>query len=1029
MNLSQPFILRPVMTTLLMITTLVLGIFAFYHIPISNLPDVNYPVITVSVPFPGANPEVMANTVASPLEKQFMSIPGIKYVTSTNTLGSTTIILEFDIDKDIDLAAVDVNAAIVAARPRLPPNLPQDPTFKKVNPSSTPIIYIAVTSPTMTLAKLYDYANTFIGQRISIIDGVSQVSQYGSPYALRAQVDPGFIASLGLTQGEVAAAIQKGNQYQPLGQFDGSSTSSLIYDNGGLFSAEAYDQLIVAYRNGSPVRLDDIAAVVDSLQNDRSERRYLNNKIDQPSVTLAVQRQPGANTVKVSNAVRELVDDLKNDLPASVDLVVVFDRSESIKESVRDVEFTLLAAFILVVLVIFIYLGSARNTIIPSLVLPMSIVATIAVIYYLGYTLDSLSLLALTLAIGFIIDDAIVVLENTVRHVEVGETPLNASLEGSRQIGFTIVSMTLSLVAVFIPLLFLAGLIGKLFREFANTLTIVTIASGIISLTLTPMLCSRFLLKHNEAKKGKFSDFSNRLNAWMLGGYRKALIWNLQHRAAAVIAGGISLILSLYFFMVLPTDFIPDEDIGFIIAYTEAEQGTSSEQMARYQQQVLDILRQQPAIEAISSNSAVPQYRQGIIFIKLISRNQRKPVADIIQELNRKLGIIPGVNVFLKNVPLIDLNIGSQVRGAYQYLIESLDSDELYRSSTVLIDKMRDDPFFQGISTDLEIKTPQLTVDLKRDQASALGIDAQSFENAFLFGFSGNRISRIQTPIDQYDVILELNRELQKNPVSLDMIYLRSSITQKLVPLSAVATWKEGVGPASINHFAQFPAVTITFNLAPGVPLSDGLARLQALADESLSPQVSGSVKGAAESIRETMNSMAFLIVLTIFTIYIILGILYESYIHPLTILSTLPPAVVGGLLTLYITGRPLSLYAYLGLILLIGIVKKNGIMMVDFALDNIRTKGESAEKSIFDACLVRFRPIMMTTVTAIMGAVPIAFGFGPGAESRRPLGYVIIGGLLVSQLITLFLTPIIYLYLEPMRERFSKNENKKSED
>lgn len=1024
MNLSQPFILRPVMTTLLMVATLVIGFIAFYNIPVSNLPDVNYPVITVTSSFPGANPQIMANTVATPLEKQFMTIPGIKYVTSSNTQGATSIILEFEIDKDIDLAAVDVNSAIVAARPFLPPNLPQDPTFKKVNPSSTPIIYISVTSPTMTLGKLYDYANTYIGQRISILNGVSQVSIYGSPFAVRAQIDPGLAASLNLSQSEVADALRQGNQYQPLGQFDGTHTAALIYDNGGLFNAREYDPLIVTYRNGSPVRLQDLGDVVNSLQNDRALRKFVNKEIDQPSVTIAVQRQAGANAVKVSDAVQQLLKELKTGLPASVDLLVVFDRAESIRDSVKDVELTLLIAFILVILVIFIYLGSARDTLIPSLAMPMSIIATIAMIYLIGYTLDSLSLLALTLAIGFIIDDAIVVLENIVRRIEGGEKPLEASLEGSKQISFTIVSMTLSLVAVFIPLLFMAGLIGKLFREFANTLTIVTIASGMISLTLTPMLCSKFLSSDIKEKKGKFSTFSSRLNEWMLGHYKTALSKNLKHRWVVLLAGLLSVLLSVYFFYTLPTDFIPDEDIGFIMGFTEAEQGTSSDQMKIYQQQVINVLRQEPSIQSLVSNSATPQYRQGIVFIQMIPRSQRKSIAEITLELNKKLANIPGINVFLKNVPLIDLNVGPQVRGAYQYLIQSLDPDELYRSATQLIEKMRDDPMFQGISTDLEIKTPQLNLELQRDVASTLGVDAQNFESALLYGFSGNRISRIQTPIDQYDVILEINRNLQRNPLSLDFMYLRSSTTQQLVPLSAIATWKEGVGPASINHFAQFPAVTITFNLSPGIALSEGLSRLDELAHSVFSPQVTGSVKGAAEAFKETMNSVGVLFLITLFTIYIVLGILYESYIHPLTILSTLPPAIVGGLLALFLTGRPLSLYAYLGLVLLIGIVKKNGIMMVDFALDNIRTKGESAESSIVEACLVRFRPIMMTTLTAIVGAFPIAFGIGAGAESRRPLGYVIIGGLLISQLVTLFLTPVIYLYFEELRERFTRKQS-----
>ncbi|MBA3816758.1 MAG: efflux RND transporter permease subunit, partial [Parachlamydiaceae bacterium] len=529
MNLSEPFILRPVMTTLLMVSVLVIGIVAFFKIPVSNLPDVNYPVITVTANFPGANPQIMANTVATPLEKQFMTIPGIKYVTSSNTLGATSIILEFEIDKDIDLAAVDVNSAIVAARPFLPPNLPQDPTFKKVNPSSTPIIYISVTSPTMSLGKLYDYGNTFIGQRISILKGVSQVSIYGSPFAVRAQIDPGLASSLNLSQNEIANALRQGNQYSPLGQFDGTHSAALIYDNGGLFNAQEYDSLIVTYRNGSPVRLKDLGEVVNSLQNDRASRKFVNKEIDQASVTIAVQRQAGANAVEVSDAVRRLLNELKVGLPASVDLLVVFDRAESIRDSVKDVELTLLIAFLLVILIIFVYLGSVRDTLIPSVVMPMSLVATVAVIYSIGYTLDSLSLLALTLAIGFIIDDAIVVLENIVRKMEDGKEPLEASLEGSKQISFTIVSMTLSLVAVFIPLLFMAGLIGKLFREFANTLTIVTIASGIISLTLTPMLCSKFLSSKNK-EKGKFSSFSSRLNGWMLGYYKVALIKNLKHR-------------------------------------------------------------------------------------------------------------------------------------------------------------------------------------------------------------------------------------------------------------------------------------------------------------------------------------------------------------------------------------------------------------------------------------------------------------------------------------------------------------------
>ncbi|MCE5318382.1 MAG: efflux RND transporter permease subunit [Parachlamydia sp.] len=1024
MNLSAPFILRPVMTSLLMAAILILGLSAYHFLPVSNLPDVNYPTITVSVPFPGANPDIMANTVASPLEKQFMTIPGIKYVTSSNTLGSSSIILQFEIDKDIDLAAVDVEAAIVAAKPNLPPNLPQDPTYRKVNPSASPVLYIAMTSPTLTPGELYDYGNTLVGQRISVIEGVAQVTVYGSPLAVRAQVDPGKLANLGLTLDELSVALDRGNQYQPLGQFDGTYTATTIYDNGGLYDASQYRPLIVAYKNGSPIRVGDLGKVVDSTQNDRSQRRYVEKgidqqEIDQPSVTLAIQRQPGANTVKVANAIRELLPVLESQLPGSLQMKVVFDRSVSIQQSFKDVQFTLILAFILVVLVIFVYLGNVRDTVIPSLVMPMSIFATLAAIYPIGYTLDNLSLLALTLAIGFIIDDAIVVLENIVRRVQGGEPPETAAMEGSKQIGFTIVSMTLSLVAVFIPLIFMAGLIGKLFREFAITLTIVTVASGIISLTLTPMLCSIFIPPRGH-RKGRFEVFSERLNNWMLEHYKSVLKWVLDHRKWALLVGLASVLASAFLFKILHTDFIPDEDIGFIVAYTEAEQGTSSEQMNRYHRQVIDLLKTEPEIVSMISNAATPEYRQGIVFMALTPRKERKSIPEIIQKYNKKLSEIPGLNIYMRGLPLIDLNIGPQVRGSFQYLMQSLDSEELYKVADQLVRNMQEDPVFQGISTDLEVKTPRLTLDLQRDYASTLGIDAFALEQALLHSYSGNRVSRIQTPIDQYDVIVELERDLQRNPSSLYSIYMRSNSTNQLVPLTAVANLKEGVGPASINHFAQFPAVTITFNLAPNVPLSQGIERLREIAQKTFSPRVYGDVKGAAEVFEEAMRSVFILLIVTVITIYIVLGMLYESYIHPLTILSTLPPAIVGALLTLVILGLPLSLYAYLGIILLIGIVKKNGIMMVDFALDNIRSKGESAEKSIYDASIVRFRPIMMTTIAAIMGAIPIAMGIG--SESRRPLGYVIIGGLLVSQLITLFLTPVIYLYMEELRERFSRN-------
>jgi len=1024
MNISEPFIRRPIMTTLVIITIFVLGISAYNRLPVSNLPDVNYPIITVSVPFPGASPQIMARTVATPLEQQFMTIPGVKFVTSSNTLGSSTIILQFEIDRDIDLAAVDVEAAIVAAQPLLPPNLPVPPTFKKVSPSSSPILYIAMTSPTMTAGQMYDYGFTFIGQRLSIIKGVAQINVYGSPYAVRAQIDAGQASSLNLTLGEIASAISSGNVYQPLGQLDGNSTATVLYDNGGLLNANAYKNLIVAYRNGAPVKVDDLGVVLDSVQNDRTFRRYIDKEIDEPCVVLAVLGQPGANAVAVADAVKSMLSIMEKQLPGSLQTWVEFDRSLSILASIRDVEFTLILAFMLVVLVIFAYLGKVRDTIIPSLIMPMAVLATFAVIYPLNYNLDNLSLLALTLAIGFIIDDAIVVLENIVRWMENGEAPLKASLMGAKQIGFTIVSMTLSLVAVFIPLIFMAGIIGKLFREFAITLTIVTVLSGVISLTITPMLCSRFLPPPNkEENMHGAARLSMHINLWMLEHYKKPLAWILGHKTVALIVGLLSVIASIHLFHVLPTDFIPDEDIGFLQAYTEAEQGTSSEMMREYQQAVVNVLKEEPSIESIVSIGATPEYRQGVVYVRLIPANTRKHITEIMQDLRLKLKKVPGVNVFLKNIPLIDLNIGTQVRGAYQYLLQAINPDDLYKGAENLYKKMLDDPIFQGISTDLEIKTPQLNLNIQRDLASSLGVDAAALEQALLLSYSTNRISLIQSPINQYYVILELLRELQKNPSSLNAIYVRSKTTNSLVPLNALVDITEGVGPASINHFDQFPAVTLTFNIDPKVPLSTALKRLRELAKESYGPEVSGDVKGAAQTFEESIGSLFFLFIVTIFVIYIILGILYESFIHPLTILSTLPPAIFGALFTLYLTGKPLSLYAFLGLILLIGIVKKNGIMIVDYALDNIRNKGETAEEAIYNACLVRFRPIMMTTAAAIMGSIPIAIGIGAGASSHRPLGYVIIGGLLFSQLVTLFLTPVIYLFFERLRERFIKNK------
>lgn len=1029
MNLSAPFIQRPIMTTLVMAAVLLLGLFAFKNLPVSNLPNVDYPTIDVTVSYPGASPETMANTVATPLEKEFMTIPGISYVTSSNSLGTSNIVLQFEISKSMDSAAQDVEAAISRAKSKLPPDLPNDPTYKKVNPSDTPIIYIALTSDTLPLAQLYTYANTFIGQRLSMLNGVAQVLTYGSPYAVRVQVNPNTLANLGITLNEIADTLRKANPYLPTGQLNSAFKTANIIATGQLTTAEKYNPLIVAYRSKSPVRIKDLGHAIDSLQNDKYDLRYIDDKINQPTAVLAVQRQPGANTVKVADAIHKALPQLEAQLPASVKLRIVFDKSLSIKESVEEVEFTLIIAFLLVVLIIFFYLGSVRDTLIPSMILPMSIIGTFIFMYLFGFSVDNLSLLALILAIGFIIDDAIVVLENIVRRVEMGETPWVAAIKGSQQIGFTILSMTLSLIAVFIPILFMGGLIGKIFQEFAITLVIITLLSGVISLTLTPMLCSRFVKARNNEHPNIFERFSINLNNGMLSIYKPSLKWMLDHRWIALTIGFVSVVGSGYFFYALPKDFIPDDDIGFIIAFTQSEQGTSSNRMIQYQQKVIQVFQADPSIDDFVSIAAYPQYRNGILFMKLKPRSERPTITQVIQGLYGKLLFIPGINTFLKNVPLIDLAVGTESKGSYQYTLQSMDSKSLYAATDKLMEKMQTLPGFQGVTSDMEIKMPQLNIEILRDRAATLGVSANNIEEALMLAYSGGRVSRIETAIDQYDVILELDPEFQKHITALSDIYVRSDISKQLVPLSAVAKWQEDIGPASINHVAQFPATTISFSLAPGIPLGPALDQLRKVAAETLPANVIGEVKGAAATFEESISGIYFLLIIAVIAIYIVLGVLYESFIHPLTILSTLPPATFGALITLYLFGFPLSLYAYLGIILLIGIVKKNGIIMVDYALENERHQHQNAKEAIYNACIVRFRPIMMTTVTAIMGAVPIALAIGSGAAARRPLGFVIIGGLLFSQLITLYVTPAIYIYLDRFHTLFTFQVSKQDEE
>ncbi len=1030
MNLSAPFIQRPIMTILLMVSIFFVGLGAYFNLPISNMPNTTYPIINVTVDFPGTLPETMAHAVALPLEKQFMAIPGVKLVSSNNTLGNSSITLQFDSDKDMTIAAQDVQSAIITAQPTLPPQLPYAPVYRKVNPAELPILYLSLTSKVMKLNELYTYANNLIGQRLSMLNGVSQVTLFGSPLAIRIQVDPAKLTAVDLSLTELATAINLGNCNLSTGQLDGLLEAPNIAVDGQLLTSEAWENLIVAYRQGTPIYMRDLGRVVESFQDDKISVQRLTAKEEQPTILIAIQKEPTANAVAISKDAHDLIASLKIEIPPTVDVHFFFDRSLSIRQVIQDVNLTLLAALFLVILVVYFYLGSLKTTLIPAIVLPLSLIGTFIVMNLLQFTLDNLSLLSLILAVGFIIDDAIVVLENIVRRQEEGQSRWQASLEGAKQIGFTIVSMTLSLIAVFIPMLFMGGLIGKILREFALTLTIVTLISGMISLTLAPMLCSRFLPSiHTTLDDSKFAQMSKKLNSKMAAGYGKMLVVALNHRLTALMIGVLCLVATLMLFYYLPTDFLPNEDDSFFIAYSQGPEAGSTYQLLDRQKKILTILINHPAVEEVIAINSYSEYRKGQNLVRLKPLNKRASLKQVLDELNREFANLLNVQVFIKNVPLIDLAAGQESRGDYQFALQSIDADKVYASAKKLIAAMERDPFFQGVNSDLEVDSPQINVKILRDKASTLGITATDIENAFLYSYSYNYITRIETAIDQYDVILELLPAYQAEANSFNYLQMRSATSQKLIPLSAVAEWSTGLGASSVNHINQFPAVTISFNLASGVSLEQALNRLKELKNQQVDPTVSSQTIGSAKTFQESIQNAGYLLLIAIFVIYIILGMLYESFIHPLTVLSTLPPATLGGLLILFFFNLPLSLYAYLGIILLIGIVKKNGIMIVDFAIENSRLKHMNPREAIINACLVRFRPIMMTTVAAIFGALPIALGIGNGGAARQPLGLVIIAGLCLSQLITLFITPIIYLIMDNLNQRLPLHSFNLQED
>ncbi len=1012
MNISRIFIVRPVATTVLVTAIIVFGLIAFRSLPVNELPNVDFPTISVTAELPGANPDIMASTVATPLERQFSQVSGVDSMSSVNSTGRTRVTLQFKLDRDIDAAAQDVQTAISQSMRRLPDGI-DPPTLRKINPADNAILYLALTAKTLPLPALDDFANTHIAQRFSMLSGVAQVQIFGSQrYAVRVLLDPEAMSKRALGLERVVSAIQNANSNLPSGVLQGSARDFTVKSSGKLLRAENFNSLIVAYKDGMPVRLSDVGSAVDGIENAKV-KSWLNGE---RAIILAVYRQPGANTVEVSKSLRALFPEIEASAPPGVRINLVNDRAEFIESSIHEVEFHLLLSIVLVVLVILLFLRNARSTMITALILPTSIIATFGAMYALGYSLNNLSLMAIILAVGFVVDDAIVVLENITRHMEMGKDRMTAALEGAQEIGFTVLSMTISLAAVFIPILFMEGMIGRLFREFAVSVGVAVLVSGMVSLSLTPMMCS-LMLKPNEQHGRVYQMFENMFEA-MRDAYGTSLRWTMRHRGLMLFGSLVFLVLTVVIYRAVPQGFIPRQDAGVFFGNTRAPEGLPFAEMERRQALTAAIIQKNPNVESVMSTAGqgtggVIGSNIGRIIVRLKPRDERKAGADsIIQELRRSFaGGAQGLRVFMNNPPAI--RIGGLISTSdYQLVLQGADQKQLYAASEALEGRLRESRLLQDVNTSLELSNPEIQIDILRDRAAVLGVSPQQIESALYNAYGGRRISTLYGSTDQYNVLLELDPKFQRDINALRSLYVQSS-TGQMVPVQAVADIKMGVGPISVSHYGQLLSVVLSFNLAPGLSIGDAVSHVKELAGEVLPVGVTYSVAGNAQAFEEAFRTLPILLLITIFVIYMVLAILYEHYGHPITILTALPFAGFGALLMLLIAGQELNVFSFVGIILLVGLVKKNGIMMVDFAIQLEREKGLSAADAIVEASIIRFRPIMMTTAAAICATLPLALGTGTGSEMRQPLGIAVVGGLVFSQMLTLYVTPTFYVSMD----------------